>query len=51
MNDVPDERPEYDVEFKSCIRCNAGMPAHRVNDLCEECFAEEDGEEEEYDDE
>lgn len=33
----------------SCSRCNAGMPSHRVNNLCEECYAEEwDGD---YDDE
>jgi hypothetical protein len=29
---------------KSCVRCNAGMPTHRVNSLCEECFAEDSDE-------
>jgi DnaJ-class molecular chaperone len=25
----------------TCIRCGAGVPSHRVNSLCEECYAEE----------
>lgn len=29
------------MEHKSCSRCNAGMPSFRVNNLCEECYAEE----------
>lgn len=29
------------MNHRNCSRCNAGMPSHRVNDLCEECYAEE----------
>lgn len=29
---------------KSCSRCNAGMPSFRVDELCEECRAEDDHE-------
>ena len=40
----------------TCVRCNAGMPSHRVCNLCEECIQDEwmndhdDGGDEEADD-
>ena len=36
-----DDGPEGVVLVKNCARCNDGMPSHRVNSLCEECYAEE----------
>ena len=27
--------------MKTCSSCGAGMSSHRVNTLCEECYAEE----------
>lgn len=35
--------------YNNCIRCNAGMPSWRVNNLCEECYAEERQGDYEYD--
>lgn len=41
--DIGGERDD-DEPHRNCERCNAGMPSHRVNPLCEECFAEESDE-------